>query len=237
MPVSAFNDFFFFKRRPSLVRLDLRNDLSRELPLDVLALLNPLRNLMAELLIFVLGPMDDWPISMDDVDADDLRRKLLAIGFFGAFGNLNGLNVVDDCGSNWYEQHGTSGSNGELAVGWSINADNSTSDTETAVFGVLFTGTISSDFKFKFVMAFMFNSRPPVTLLSFGSIFSAPPLPPPLPPPPTLPPPTTVNFLLTTTFCRLVGIGAVVDVDAITSHKTLPFFRPNDTLADFSFLP
>lgn len=72
----------------------------------------------------------------------------------------------------------------------------------------------SSDFKFKLLMAVISGSE------SFVSILSLP-----------------LNFLLATTFWRFVGIGVAVDVDAITSHKTLPFFRLNEPLIDFSFLP
>lgn len=210
MPVSALSDFFFFMRRPSLVKLDFRNDLSRDPLFDGPAPLNPLRNLMVELLILPLWAIDDGLISIDDVDADDLRRKLP--DFFDAFGYLNGLNDADGCGSIWYEQHGISGLN--EVVGWSMNADRS-SAAAIVGFGVA-VGT-SSDFKFKLLMAFMSK----FCAVSFVSAFISPP----------------VNFLFTTTFWRFVGIGGAVDVDAITSHNTFPFFRPNDTVVDFSFLP
>lgn len=101
MPASAFNDFFFFIRRPSLVKLDLRNDdLSRDpLFVEPLAPLKLLpRNLMAELLTLLPVTITDGLMdSIDAVDDDDFRKILL--DFFGGFGYLNGLNVVDVCGS------------------------------------------------------------------------------------------------------------------------------------------
>lgn len=94
--MSAFN-VFFFMRRPSLVRLDLRRDLSRDpLFVEPLAPLKLLpRSLIAELLTLPPGTMADGFIDrIDVVDADDFRAKLLA--FFGAFGYLNGLNDAVD---------------------------------------------------------------------------------------------------------------------------------------------
>lgn len=74
----------------------------------------------------------------------------------------------------------------------------------------------SSDFKFK-----LFISKSNISDDSFASDFSF-----------------DINFFVPITFWRFVGIGGAVDVDAITSHSTLPFLRcPNDTFVDFSFLP
>lgn len=73
----------------------------------------------------------------------------------------------------------------------------------------------ASDFKFK-----LFISKSNVSD-SFASILSL-----------------DMNFLVLTTFWRFVGMGGAVDVDAITSHSTLPFLRwPSETFVDFSFLP
>lgn len=165
MPVSAFKDFFFFMRRPSLVKLDLRNDLSRDPLLDEAALLKPLLSLIAELLMLPLCTIDDWLISNDDVDADDFRRKLLD-DFFGTFGYLNGLNDDDGCGSIWYEQQGRFGSN-EVA-GWSMNADRS-SKAVIAVFGVE-AGT-SSDFKFKLFVVVTSKSNADDSFVSILSLY------------------------------------------------------------------
>lgn len=53
-----------------------------------------------------------------------------------------------------------------------------------------------------------------------------------------------INFLLSTTFGRLFGIGCACmtslnfdDVVGITSHRTLPFLRANSNVDGFSFLP
>lgn len=195
-------------RRPSLVRLVLRNDFKRDPLLDGPAPLNPPLILMAELFILLPCTIDDWLISIDWVGADDLRRKFPA--FFGAFGYLNGLNDDDGCGSVWYEQHGTFGSN--EVDGWSN--DDRSSDGESVPLAV--TVDKSSDFKFNAMAALTSLS----TAKSFTSVLS-----------------TVANFLVAATFCRFIGIGGAADVDAITSHNTLPFFRPSDRLADFSFLP
>lgn len=97
MPASAFNDFFFFNRRPSLVKLDLRSDdLSRD-PVFVgaLATLKPLpRIFITE--VFPLPPEPMTAGLMDSIEAldvDDFRKNLLV--FFGAFGYLKGLKDAD----------------------------------------------------------------------------------------------------------------------------------------------
>lgn len=163
---------------------------------------------------------------IDALDADALRKKLL--DFFGGFGYLN------VGGSNWYEQHGMSGlKTAVVGIGaidtvvvvvaagmvdfstLEANTDKSSPAAIIDVDAMAASAGTSSDFKFK-----LFISKSNVSD-SFASVLSF-----------------DMNFFELTTFWRFVGMGGAVDVEAITSHSTLPFLRcPSDTFVDFSFLP
>lgn len=100
-------------------------------------------------------------------------------------------------------------------VVFSMNTDKSSAAAIIEVDAMAASPGTSSDFKFK-----LFISKSNVSD-SFASALSL-----------------DMNFFVVTTFWRLVGMGAAVDVDAITSHSTLPFLRcPSETFDDFSFLP